>query len=213
MKKVTRNHLKRIVSLVIVLVMALSIFTGCTSKTNDKNEQGQTVISVGDWPDKDGTALNNMNARKTRFEEANPDVAVEPDMWKFERKTFYAKAAGGQLPLVYRAGFTEVSEIMSSEYSADLTDALKKRGYEGMFNPRVLEAVSRDGRIYAFPKNAAVMGLMINTDLYKAAGLMEADGTPKQPKTWNEVVEFAVKIKEATDSCRERCRRKLESNL
>ena len=198
MKKEIKKYLKRLLSLTVATVMSVSFFTGCKNNASDKNEQGQTVISVGDWPDKQGTALDNMNARKARFEESNPDVAVEPDLWKFERKTFYAKAAGGQLPLVYRAGFTEVSEIMSSEYSADLTEVLKKRGYEGMFNPRVLEAVSRDGKIYAFPKNAAVMGLMINTDLYKEAGLMEEDGTPKQPKTWDDVVEFAVKIKEST---------------
>lgn len=198
MKNGKNQRAKRIISLVIAATLLVGLFGGCGKKVNDKNEQGQTVISVGDWPDKEGTTLDNMNARKTRFESSNPDVAIEPDFWKFERKTFYAKAAGGQLPLVYRAGFTEVSEIMSSGYSADLTDALKKRGYEGKFNPRVLEAVSRDGAIYAFPKSSAVMGLMINTDLYKAAGLMEADGTPKQPQTWDEVVEYAVKIKEAT---------------
>ena len=198
MKKRTRNFLKRFVLLMVVIVMFTTLLAGCGNTTKDKNEQGQTVISVGDWPDKQGTALDNMNARKARFEESNPDVAIEPDLWKFERKTFYAKAAGGQLPLVYRAGFTEVSEIMSSGYSADLTKVLDKLGYKDKFNPRVLEAVSRDDGIYAFPKNAAVMGLMINTDLYKAAGLMEEGGTPKQPKTWNDVVEFAVKIKEKT---------------
>ena len=198
MKRTASEVLKRVAVAFVVVSMLVVSFSGCENKVNDKNEQGQTVISIGDWPDKEGAALENLNARKARFEEENPDVAIEPDYWKFERKTFYAKAAGGQLPLVYRAGFTEVSEIMASGYSADLTDVLKERGYDGMFNPRVREAVSRNGRIYAFPKNAAVMGLMINTDLYAKAGLMEADGTPKQPKTWDEVVEFAVKIKEAT---------------
>ena len=193
-----KENVKRVISLSIAFVLMASLLAGCGTTTNDKNEQGQTVITVGDWPDKEGSALDNMNARKERFEASNPDVAIEPDFWKFERKTFYAKAAGGQLPLVYRAGFTEVSEIMSSGYSADLADVLKKRGFEGKFNPRVLEAVSRDGKIYAFPKSSAVMGLMINTDLYKAAGLLEEDGTPKQPKTWDEVVEFGIKIKEAT---------------
>ncbi len=76
--------------------------------------------------------------------------------------------------------------------------SLKKRGYEGKFNPNVLEAISRDGKIYAFPKSSSVMGLMINTDLYQEAGLLEEDGTPKQPKDWFEVVEFAKIIKEKT---------------
>lgn len=37
-----------------------------------------------------------------------------------------------------------------------------------------------------------------NVDLMEQAGLMDADGTPKQPKDWSEVAEFAVQIKEAT---------------
>jgi len=192
-----KNMLKA-VALMLVVVLAAGMLVGCGAGGNDKNENGQTVISVGNWPSKEGVELDNMNARKEAFEAANTDVAIEPDLWEFDRKTFYAKAAGGQLPIVYNAGFTEISEIMSSEYAAPLTETLKKYGYEGMFNPHVLEAISRDGNIYALPKMVTVMGLMVNTDLFEEAGLMEADGTPKQPETWFEVVEFAKKIKEAT---------------
>ena len=49
-----------------------------------------------------------------------------------------------------------------------------------------------------FPTAAYILGLTYNVELFEAAGLMEADGTPKQPKDWYEMVEFAVKIKEAT---------------
>ena len=34
--------------------------------------------------------------------------------------------------------------------------------------------------------------------MFEKAGLMNADGTPMQPKDWDEVVKFATKIKEAT---------------
>jgi len=39
---------------------------------------------------------------------------------------------------------------------------------------------------------------MINLDLFKAAGLMNSDGTVKYPKTWTEVAEVGKKIKDAT---------------
>ena len=123
MKKVVR-----IVSLVTVLTLIAGMFTGCGNKVNDKDEQGRTMISVGQWPTKEGTDLTAVLERKARFEEANPDVVVEGDPWIFDRKTFYAKAAGGQLPTVYQAGYTEIPEIFNSDYSADLTDVLKKRG-------------------------------------------------------------------------------------
>lgn len=193
-----KTVLVKLVSLVTAVVMSVGLFAGCNAKDKTKNENGQTVISVGLWPSTEGTDLDNMNARKARFEEANPDVEIKPDTWNFERNTFYAKAAGGQLPTVYVAGFTEVAEIINSEYAADLTDVLKKRGYLDKMNPKVVEALSKDGRIYALPRAVAVLGMACNMDLMKQAGLVEADGTPMQPKDWNEALEFAVQIKEKT---------------
>ncbi len=190
--------MKKTIAMVMAALLMVTMLAGCGAGGNDKNEQGQTVISVGGWETKEGTALDNQNARKERFEEVNPDIAIEPDTWKFDRKTYYAKAAGGQLPMVYNAGVTEIVEIMNSGYSADLADVLKERGYADKFNPKVIDIVSKDGGIYAIPKFATVMGLMFNAELYEAAGLIGEDGLPKQPETWFEVVEFAKKIKEAT---------------
>ena len=199
MKKQNLIKSRKAVALLVAGVMVSSILSGCGNKTaKDTDESGRTVITVGSWPDKEGTELENMEARKAAFEKANPDVVVKPDQWKFERQTFYAKAAGGQLPLVYGAGFTELPEIISSGYAADLSSVLSKRGYDGMFNPAVLDVISKDGAIYVIPEGVTLMGLMINTDLFKEAGLLEADGTPQQPETWYDVVDFAVKIKNAT---------------
>lgn len=122
-------------------------------------------------------------------------MSIEPDSWTFDIKTFYAKATGGQLPIAYETNYTEIPSIVDSEYAADLTDVLKKRGYDGKFNERVIDVLTRDGKVYGFPFSAYVFGLACNVDLFEKAGLMEADGTPKQPKDWNEVAEFAVKIK------------------
>ncbi|MBQ7097131.1 MAG: hypothetical protein IJN96_03565, partial [Clostridia bacterium] len=114
--------MKRNVTKFMALVLAFSLvcvmFAGCGKGEEGKNEKGQTVISIGGWPDKEGTELDTVNARKEAFEKANPDVEVVPDYWKFDRKSFYAKAAGGQLPMVYNAGVTEIPEIMESGYSA-----------------------------------------------------------------------------------------------
>ena len=61
-----------------------------------------------------------------------------------------------------------------------------------------MRLVSKDGKVFAFPYAAYALGMAYNVDLMEQAGLMDADGTPKQPKDWSEVAEFAVQIKEAT---------------
>ena len=69
----------------------------------------------------------------------------------------------------------------------DITDALKKQGIYDKINPQVLDLVSKDGKVYAFPYAAYILGIAFNVDDFQKAGLMNADGTPRQPKTWDEL--------------------------
>ena len=187
----------KIVSIVAAAAVLCGSLCGCGGESASSSN-GRTQVSIGNWPSKEGIDKENMEAKKARFEEANPEFEIVPDNWSFDLKSFYPKAAGGQLPIVYNTYFTEVSQIIAAGYSADITAQLKKDGLYDKFNPQVLDLVSKDGKVYAFPYDVYALGLAFNVDMMEAAGLMEADGTPKQPKDWYEVAEFAVKIKEAT---------------
>ena len=199
MFKMKKKRLVKAVGLMTAAALSISILGACGQKAaNDKDEQGRTILTVGLWPDREGTALTTIEERKTRFEKDNPDVVIERDYWSFDRQTFYAKAAGGTLPTYFRAQFTEVEEMGRAGYAADLSKSMKKYGYLDNINPAVLKCVTSDDKIVAVPSKAAIMGLSYNVDLFEKAGLMESDGTPKQPKDWNEVVEFAKQIKEKT---------------
>lgn len=194
-----KKYFVKVLALMVAFVVSICMFTGCEKKEAGKNSKGQTVVSVGNWPDKEGIDLDNIKEQKQRFEQANEDAVIEADTWIFDRKTFYAKAAGGELPTVYLAGFTEMPEIISAGYSADLTESLKKYGLYDKINPIILETLKNDdGEVVAYPNSVSVMGLLVNVDLMEQAGLMKSDGTPMQPKTWDEVVEFAKKIKAKT---------------
>lgn len=192
-----RKILKRCVAGTILLASVFGL-EGCGNKIQDKDEQGRTIITVGGWPQNEGKAWDMMNRRKEIFEQENQDVSVKGDAWSFSIDTFYAKAAGGTLPTVYSTNFTELAQIIGSGYSAELTDTLKKRGYDGKFNQTILDLASKDGKVYSFPVSAYILGLGYNTELFEKAGLTEADGTPKQPKDWEELAEFAKQIKEKT---------------
>lgn len=193
----TIKGVKRTVAVVTALALSVGMFAGC-GKKSDKDENGKTVITVGNWPAQKGNSLDRANEKKKAFEKANPDVSVKGDEWTFDIQTFYAKAAGGKVPGVFNTAYTEIPELINSGYSADITKALEKYDLLDKFNPQILDLVSEDGKVYSYPTDAYVLGLAYNTELFEAAGLVEADGTPKQPKNWEEVAEFAVKIKEAT---------------
>lgn len=198
MKQINKKTVKKVLSIGLVAALSVSMFAGCGKKVSDKDADGKTIISVGGYPNKEGTQKENFDKKVADFEAANPDVNVEPDTWIFDLQSFYAKAAGGQLPTVYSTNFTEVEQCIKGGYSADITDALSKRGYDGMLNDKVMSVVTDEGRIYGLPTDAYLLGIACNIKLFEQAGLLEADGTPKQPKDWYEMADFAVKIKEAT---------------
>lgn len=184
---------------IMAAILSVSVFSACGEKATDKDEQGRTVISIGNYPSKEGETRDIWDAKWKKFEEDNPDVKIEPDMWEFDIKTFYAKEAGGKLPNLFISHYTEIGQYIDSECVGKLTDVMKKRGYEGKFNPKILKIVSDDkGDIYAFPTTSYLFGLYVNMDTFKEVGLVEEDGTPLQPKTWDELAEYAVKIKEKT---------------
>lgn len=192
-----KKNFKAVVTGALILSSVFAV-SGCGQKVSDKDEQGRTVISVGNWDDSNSAYAEGLRQRKEMFESENPDVSVQGDAWSFSLDTFYAKAVGGTLPTVYSTNFTELSTIIKSGYSAELTETLKNRGYEGKFNQTILDLASKDGKIYSFPVSAYILGLGYNTELFEKAGLTEADGTPKQPKDWDELAQFAVQIKEKT---------------
>ena len=146
-----KKTFKKLFALLLSLTVVLAFFAGCDKKVADKDEDGRTIISVGGWPTKEGPSLDKMNNRKDAFEKNNPDVKIIPDSFGFDLQTFYSKAAGGQIPDVYGSMFTEISEIAKSGYAADLTDVLKENGYDNMINESILDLITVDGKIYAYP--------------------------------------------------------------
>lgn len=189
--------LKKILCVVLATLLIMSL-AACGNSNAGRTEDGRIAISVNGWPDKDSDSYPIAQEREEGFEKENPDVDLTGDTWVFDLKSFYPKAEGGTLPTLYRCNFTEVQRIMDGEYAADITDVLKQRGYEGKFSSKVLDVIAKDGQVYAFPMSTYILGLAVNMDLYKEAGLVEADGTPKQPKDWYEMAEFAQQIKEKT---------------
>lgn len=198
MKMNNKNTIVKILALTMALILTVGVLAGCGKTVSDKDEQGRTIIKTDAYPEAEGTARDNYDAKVARFMEANPDVVVQPQSYNFKLDTFYQLAEGGQLPTMFTTNFTEVEQCINTGYTADISKVLKDRGYEGVYNQKVMDIFTRGDEIYAVPTAVYYLGLAYNVEMFEKAGLMEADGTPKQPKTWDEVVEFAKKIKEAT---------------
>ena len=190
---------KRFLSLALAVALLAMGVCGCTKDANKgKTEDGKTLLTVSNWPSKEDEEMKTMNGLKDRFEEKYPDIKVETDTFTFDVKTFYAKASGGELPTLFMSPATEIDKVISGGYCADLTDAVKKEGVFDQLDKSVADLLSRDGKLYCYPQSVGVLGIVYNADLFKQAGLMNEDGTPKYPQTWEEFAETAAIIKEKT---------------
>ena len=188
--------------ILIAVILNISMLIGCSpiSKVNKSNENANEVrISVGTWPketDKVATSIfeGYVKEMKTKY----PNIIIEPDYWHYDVNSFLPKAASGQLPTIYETWFTEAGKIIDAGYAKDITNTITKYGYQDKINQNYMKLVTKDSKYYGLPNTGYVMGLACNVKLFKEAGLVDSDGFPIYPQTYEELAITAQKIKQKT---------------
>jgi len=163
---------------------------------------GETVLKLGIYPeDVDTAAIQAHDFYISEFAKLMPDVTVEKAHYKYAVDTFVAMAEAGTVPTVFETWFTEPQKLIKGGFVADITDELNELGWTDKMNPTIKSLLSdANGRIYGVPRDGYALGLMINAEVFADAGLVDENGIPLYPKTWDELAQTAVKIKKATGS-------------
>lgn len=183
----------------LLVASAFISLTGCGKKEN-ASSSGKIQITVSQWPNKeaDPTKYESKMKIKENFEKKYPNIEIVPDEWTFELQTFNAKAEGGTLPTIYQPFLTEAKRINENRYAYDVTDLLKEYGYYDKITDFFMDTISKDGRIFHIPGGIYSVGLAMNYDILKEAGLVNEDESPMIPQTFDELREFAKTIKAKT---------------
>ncbi|MCK9478970.1 MAG: extracellular solute-binding protein [Firmicutes bacterium] len=189
------------IAMLLSITITLSI-TGCMTNVNKEGASGtdeKVTISVGDWPTENRPQwVEQYNTYLRNMESKYPDIKVVPDEWAYDVNSFVPKATSGQLPTLYETFHTETQKIINAKYCADITDELEKAGYLDKMNPMLKELVTKNGRVYGIPKDAYILGLTANVAMFTEAGLVDENGVPLFPKTYEELGEYASIIKKKT---------------
>lgn len=198
------KKIKRILGMVLTAALAATLITGCGSKSQSASStaksDGKIQLKMGLWPEdtlKDEIELHK--GYKEKLEAKDPNVEVVPDYYKYSTETFVPMAEAGNLPTVFETWYTEPQKLIKGGYVADITDILKKRGWDTAINPQIKKLLSdSNGRIYGIPRDGYALGVMANVELFKEAGLVDSSGYPIIPKTWDEFAKTAQTIKQKT---------------
>ncbi len=197
------NILKKAVLGILALTMSASTLAGCGGKKEDDGTINVQFYST--TKETDEASYNIYTERYAEFEEywkaTYPDekpIKIDLNYYGYNTADYAAMAVGDQLATFYHVPLTEAKGIMDAGYAKDITPWMEKYGYlEGM-DPKIRQNIERDGKIYMLPFNVYSVGIVVNLDLLEKAGYVEADGTPHQPATFDELAEMAANITKKT---------------
>lgn len=177
--------------------LAASMLAGMTVGASDN-----ITVTLGIWPEDtltDEIAMHEGFLEK--MAELRPDVTYEPAYYKYSTDTFMPMVEAGTVPTVFESWFTEPQKLIRQGAVADVTDFLEERGWLDAMNPSIRDLLSdENGRIYGLPRDGYALGVMCNRALFEEAELVDENGLPIFPATWDELLETATKIHDATGS-------------
>jgi multiple sugar transport system substrate-binding protein len=135
-----------------------------------------------------------------KFNADNPDIKVSVTTveWPgYDQLT--AQFASGDAPDIVTIHESVLSDYQSKNLLMPLDDVLKAAGVTpDQFTDAAREGATKDGKIYGLPIDTWTMLYHVNMDLFKQAGLVNADGTPMFPKSSEELLAQAEQFKQKT---------------
>lgn len=192
--------MKKVISMIIASTMLIGAISGCGTKENPAVKDGKIQLSVSHWANQAANpkAYEMQMKQKAEFEALNPDVEIIPDEWSYDVQTYLAKAEAGTLPILYKTHFTEINKIKDLGYAADLTEISKKYGLYDEIDESIRSVISNEDKVIFIPSDTYTMGLVMNIDLFKQAGLTDSNCQPIIPETFEELAQTAKTITEKT---------------
>lgn len=135
-----------------------------------------------------------------KFNADNPDVHVNVTTveWPgYDQLT--AQFASGDAPDIVTIHESVLSDYQSKGLLMPLDDLLKSVGVTpDAFTDAARNGATKDGKVYGLPIDSWTMLYHVNMDLFKQAGLVNADGTPIFPKSPEELLAQAEQFKQKT---------------
>lgn len=188
--------------------LAVSAFAGCTAsnKNTGLTEDGKIYLEMSTQSkDVSERSYTNSMTSYEKFTEyyktAHPEsngIFIEPNFYQFNTKDYAAMAVGDQLATYYSVPMTEAKGVMDAGYAKDITKWMEKYGYLNGLDEKVEKNITRDGKYYLLPSELYSVGVAVNMEILKQAGYVAADGTPHQPKTFEELAQMASDIRQKT---------------
>jgi multiple sugar transport system permease protein len=144
-----------------------------------------------------------------RFREMHPElsVVISTSAGRMDEQKLMCAIAGDSPPDVInqdrfsvggwaaRGAFLPLDEFIRRDLAAGRPDAIRPEDYY----PACWNEAVYQGKVYAIPSNTDDRILYYNEDILRREGFVNADGSVRPPRTWEELQAYAVKMTKRDD--------------
>ncbi|PRH84780.1 hypothetical protein C5L14_24890 [Labrys okinawensis] len=133
-------------------------------------------------------------AKIAEFERSHPNIKIKTQVIAFQalHDKLVTSIASNDAPDLSWGLIEWLGEFDRMKALADLTPYASKWNDREAIYPNALEGLTIDGKLVALPNYLGLRGLLYHTDMLKQAGIAAP------PKTWDELVDASLKIKQTT---------------
>ncbi|MEU8566789.1 sugar ABC transporter substrate-binding protein [Streptomyces pathocidini] len=184
---------RRVIAAGIAVALGLTT-AACGGDSGDggsgTNGAGKTLtvwIMEGTNPDAKGFFKEAARAFKKK---TGADIKVEYQQWTTAQKKFTTAIEGGadQVPDVAEVGTTWVPQFAETGALVDVTDEVKKAGFDQDLVAGLQDAGTLNGRLYGMPWYAGVRSIVYRKDVFARHRI-------EPPTSWEELADVAKQLK------------------
>lgn len=175
------------------------VLAGCGFTQQSSPEGRQGTLTFTTW----GTdaELAGFRAAIAAFEAANEGSSIELNAVPYEQMftNIDAQLQAGNPPDVFRVPYYTFGAYAGREQLLDLGPLLSA-DRQDQFTPQAWAAVQSAGSTYGLPHHTDTSAILVNRDLFAAAGITEIPETIEDAWTWEELAEIGDRLKAGAES-------------
>lgn len=165
-----------------IAAVAVAALAGCSAGGSDDGGDELTIL-IGSSGDAETEAVQAAADTWAEENDATVEVVAASDLTQQLSQGF----AGDDAPDLFYMSWDQFANYASNDYLEPYAEELSNAGD---FYPNLVDTFTYDGTFTCAPKDFSTLGLVINTDLWAAAGLTDAD----LPTDWDSLEAAATKL-------------------
>lgn len=186
----------------ILIAAGVAAYAGMRVWSGDRPGQGD-VVTLRFWNGFTGPDGRKMLAIIRKFNEENPDVQVT--MQRIAWPTYYNKlfvaGLGNRAPEVFVLHAHALARFLQADFMRSVDDLTTGPGAidANDIDPNIWQAASSGGKHWGVPLDVHMLGMFYNPRLFKAAGIVDAQGNAKPPTNREEFLDACRRLKRDTN--------------